>query len=169
MDPRKFTNLIAEVNGNWLGRQLDLGTAKRYGIDLYNDQFGVELKSRMARYTPTWACDVPQIEEFKKDYPGKELLWALMLYGFSKRVNEIEDRFSDKLPQVEQWVTSRETWLVPVSLLELLEQHTTQSTIFVYPGLNKDTFPRPDFFQDFDTGEGIIHIAKTSGLIDRMH
>ena len=52
MNSRKFTNLIAKTNGNWLGRQLDLGDSQSYGIDLYDGQFGIELKCRMKRYSP---------------------------------------------------------------------------------------------------------------------
>lgn len=67
MKARIFTNVIAEAHRKWLGNLLGMPLpAYNKGIDLSDEDVGIEIKSRLRKYSTHIAVHYYQISEFRK-------------------------------------------------------------------------------------------------------
>jgi len=110
MDSDSFKNLSERVHRHWLARLLRMHTTEGIGIDIWNDEFGIELKTALDRMK--WSPAACQYPEYREMYPDKELYWAFMVYNMSIPVQEFHGK------SLSRRITYREVWFMPWEWIE---------------------------------------------------
>ncbi|MSR86117.1 hypothetical protein EXS74_01845 [Candidatus Woesearchaeota archaeon] len=108
MLPKYFRPHVEGYNKRWLAKTLGIRSNGFMGIDLLNDQFGIELKCKMIGNGKRILTDPNQLHLYPIDNPGREFYWALMYYKLSKPVNAIEQS-----EDLEDIILKREVWCLP--------------------------------------------------------
>ncbi len=163
MQDRIFTTKIEQEHRKWLETTLGIAKTGHNGIDLLDDFFGIELKSKLLKkgYPKNFAVNADQENDFPKAYGEKEYYWAFMFYTFSKEVAKVKKK--DKL---EELVMGREVWCLPWDWIQ-------QFPIF-YPKASGPFryVPKHKFegieFTSFSTTKGSIHVQTDTSLEARL-
>jgi len=114
MDPRLFNSLMPAFNEQWAADILGMNWNRANGPDLLDDNKFVEIKFTLTnsnggnenKYPKDWTLLEHQME-YEKD-TGLIGYWGLGLYELDRPVSSIR-----KGPDLEQYVTKRELYLVP--------------------------------------------------------
>ena len=169
MDDTVFRGKIERYHKQWLGNALWVPGNGHLGIDLlsytdlyedasYSEDFAIEFKSKMVRYPQQFAVNADQVNDFPKEYPGRDFYWAFMSYSFSKKVKEVSDT-----EDLEALVTQREVWCMPWNWIRKFPiSKPKKSGPFRY--VPKKTLPNPNKMTIFEEEKGRIYVQKNSTL-----
>src|SRR3989338_9412429 len=92
MLPKYFRPHVEAYNKQWLAEALGIHANGFFGIDLLNEEFGIELKCRMKGYGRRIITDPHQLHLYPINHAGREFYWALLYYKLSKAVRDIKER-----------------------------------------------------------------------------
>ena len=106
MNSRYFTNLIGMNHQYWLSFLFGFNITSRQGIDLTDNNIGIEIKSRYKKYACRWTVHDYQISQFRNENPEKELFWAFILYDLSK------EPWKMRIRELASCVSSRQAWFL---------------------------------------------------------
>jgi hypothetical protein len=165
MHPRAFTTISAAYHQLWISGVLKLPhIIENGGIDCYDENTGVELKTRLRKWNPTWTIDANQISMYPQQNPGKELYWAFILYGLKKPISGIRGK---DLPQV---FMDRSAWLMPWEWVRKFPVWNPKTGPYVY--VHQKDLPDNTYFSMFagaSKGQtGVLYVPKNSSLEDRL-
>lgn len=105
MDSEGFRSVSAFHLATWLGTKLGLKYNTAGGIDLCDDECGVEVKTRYDAWAPKFVIHSYQIDAFPRENEGKKLYWAFILYSLRRPPSEID------VDKVRKSITRREVWI----------------------------------------------------------
>ena len=151
---------IEVYHKKWLGDALWIPGNGRLGIDLLNNSFAIELKSKMRGYPKQFAVNADQVDSFpaQEEYEGREFYWAFMFYSFSKKVKEIDEK-----EDLEALVTEREVWCMPWDWIRKFPISRPKKTgPFHY--VARHQLPDPSTMTTFEETKGKIYTPQDSDL-----
>ena len=159
MNPRRFTSLIGQVHVDWLGQAFHLSIPRHSGIDLTDEQVGLEVKSRYGKYSKRWAVHHYQYKLFQDENPDKELFWAFVLYNLSREPSEIQHN------RVKMYIQNLQAWVIPWKSITEFPVSKVKTGPYYYPSSN--IFKQMNL-QPFQTPKGIIYFPRGSVLERRL-
>lgn len=163
MNPREYTNHVGFYNGQWLAAAFNL-THNHYGIDLCDQKYGIEVKSRLKSYQASVAVHAYQVNQFQKENPSLTLFWAFVFYSTTKPISEITHH-----NEISRNLCDQEAYILPWDWVRQFPSSTSPKTgPYIY--VHKRDFPSSNQFQDFSVASGCIHvlIGTEVNLIDRL-
>jgi hypothetical protein len=89
MNKRAFTTKIEQHHRRWLSETIHVPVPENTGIDLADEDVGIELKSKYKLYTLNYAIHAYQIHRFQEENEGKQLFWGFLSYDLRKPVEKI--------------------------------------------------------------------------------
>jgi hypothetical protein len=161
MNKRVFTNSIGRVHEDWLSKTLHIPVSKYHGIDLIDDDVGIEVKSRLENYAKNFAVHAYQIESFK-EMNSSSLFWAFIIYGLSEPVKSIKDR--DRLDDL---ITSRSAWLLPWDWIKSFPVSHAKTGPYVY--VHSNQFPDNQYFSEHSIGNSKLFLPRDSILEEKLN
>ncbi len=90
------------IHRKWAGEIFHIPYVKKTGIDLVDEEIGVEVKCRLWKWDNSYTIHEYQVGGFEEDNPNKELYWMFIRYDMSKDFDKIKKK--DKL---EDLITKR--------------------------------------------------------------
>jgi hypothetical protein len=171
MDPETFKGFSERVNRKWLARKLRMHTDNRGGIDIVNDQFGIELKT--CRNNEKWSVHSDKYDLYKEQNPNRELYWAFMRYDMSLPVA----KFNGK--RLSQYIRCREIWFMPWDWILCRPKHTPitgpyryvyKSSVYGNTAKNGEDSARiASTFMVENQGRALYHVPTASNLEMHIH
>ncbi len=158
MNPRIFTNRIEQCHKQYLADTLDL-TVSNFGIDLINDQIGIELKCRYVKYPINFAVHYYQIELFRNLSPSKELYWAFLVYDLKKDISKINENILEY--DLEKLVYDRRVWLLEWDWINQFSVSEAKTGPYVY--VHNDDLKKEKFVS-YKSNNGMFNFCKGSGI-----
>jgi len=160
---RRFTTVIEQTHKKWLGYVLGMETSTgEGGIDLVDEEFGIELKSRLKTWKHGWAVDARQVDKFPLSYPTQELYWAFLIYGLNKEPSRIREGTKD----LSRYVTDREIRFLPWDFIQQFK--VTNPRTGPYRHVTRTRFPREDYFIERKIGSNVLFVPRDSNLEKRL-
>ena len=159
MESQIFRNLSGRANVKWLGKVLEIPTSRNGGIDLVDDKYGVEIKSRLNTYPQNFAVHSYQISQFEEENPNQTLYWAFLIYGLSKPVKKI------KTHNVERLISERKVWLLEWDWIKKLPICDPKTGPYVY--IHKKDFIDTKF-RRYEASNGILYLPINTPLEERL-
>ena len=159
MESRSFTTKGELSHRLWLSDVLGIPYSTNGGIDLVDDQVGVELKARYRIYTHKFTVHAYQVEQFKKENPGKELYWAFLLYDLDRDVRKVGKN-------IERTVTRRDVVFLPWDFVKQFPIATPKTGPYIY--VPERDFPSKKEFKRLRRSGGILFLPNGSLLEARL-
>lgn len=164
MNPRVFTNSVEWHHLAWLKELLQLehphNADIESGIDLVDGKIGVELKSRLQRYSLNFAVHAYQIDEYPAQLPNHSLYWAFLYYDLRKSVKDIEAE------EISETIKFREVWFFDWDWIRKFSASPAKTGPYVY--VHKRNFPPEDHFCKMKEKGGTLYVPKNSILEERV-
>ncbi|MGV8150221.1 MAG: hypothetical protein ACP5NV_00660 [Candidatus Woesearchaeota archaeon] len=173
MDSVKFTNVIAEYLRLKLSEVFHVGIISRTGIDLSDEDVGIEIKCRYSKYPNSYAVHAYQITEFAD--PNIQLFWAFLLYDLKKPIKNISD--DDNLREI---VTDVSVKFAPwdfvkkfhvsnaktgpyvyvntkdIDTSELKKYVRDKLTLYIPPGILEEKLNSPEMKNKYENNKSIV-------------
>lgn len=127
MQSTAFRRIVAKHLEGILGEALGLTQQDYKGIDLFDEDIGIELKCRYSKWWPSFTIHAYQIDEFKQDNQGKKLFWAFALYNLNKAIPDIQPE--DDLSVLVKDVTFR---FAPWNFVRKFPVHNAPTADYIY-------------------------------------
>jgi hypothetical protein len=161
MDSDKFKTVSETHNKEWLANCLWFAVGNHGGIDMFNDNIGIELKGRYQKWSHRWAVHAYQIAKFAEQNPKKELFWAFMLYDLAKPVAQLTEA---ELPSA---LCNRKVWFMPWSWIDNFPQtNGTKTGEYVY--VPKSALPSYQNIIRYRKNGGTLYVPPGSVLEDHL-
>lgn len=161
MDPREFRSRIDYCHREWLSNILGIKLSTNSGIDLIDEEIGIELKSRYDFWHSTFAVHYYQVDQFKDENQDKELFWAFLIYGLKIPPRKIKSR------DVDQIVTNRNVWFFPWDWIKQFDVWYPKTGPYIY--VHKKDFPPNNKFRRFRRKGGVLYVPQDSMLTERFN
>lgn len=165
MNPRVFTSLVETYHLQWLESTLQPAGINQHnqdvGIDLTGPGVGIELKSRLQKYSPNFAVHAYQIDTYPALLPNHTLYWAFLVYDLQKPIDAIQP---EEIPTV---ITNREVWFLDWNWIRQFPTSNAKTGPYVY--VHKNQFPLSDHFSTMEENGGILHIPRNSLLEEKLN
>lgn len=156
MKAEVFRTLIEPYHLRWIAKPLNAKTSDKFGIDIYNDFIGIELKSRHINYTKNFAVHAYQVDQFRKENPNRELYWCFLIYHTSIGIKEITNH------NLESVIGFRKAWFIEWDWIRQFPISNPKTGPYVYVGL-KD-FPEKNYFKEIAYNGGYFLVPNDSIL-----
>ena len=144
----------------WTAQRFGLQYAPNAGIDIFDDEFGIELKCRHQPNHPTFTIHAYQINDFPEAYPEKELFWGFLVYSLSKTPAKIKGVDITKL------VIDRQLWIFEWDWVKQFPVSEAKTGHFVY--VKREFFPPNDEFNVHTGNQGNIYLPHGCSLEKRL-
>lgn len=160
MKARIFTNIVAEAHRVWLGNLFNMHLpAYNSGIDLSDEEVGIEIKSRLRKYSTHIAVHHYQISEFREENRTKELYWAFLLYDLTMNPKAI------RTSALERFIRNRECWFLRWDFVDRLPVYSPKTGPYVYVN-SKDFLDKE--FKRVERKGAILYLPVGSDLEERL-
>jgi hypothetical protein len=164
MNPRVFTNSVEWHHLAWLKELLQLehphNTDIESGIDLVDGKIGLELKSRLQKYSLNFAVHAYQVDEYPAQLPHHALYWAFLYYDLSKPVKELE------VEEIADTITEREVWFFDWDWIRPFSISPAKTGPYIY--VHKRDFPPEENFIKMKEKGGTLYVPKNRELEERL-
>lgn len=159
MKSQVFCNAVERVHRNWLSKTLHMPIIDRNGIDLHDDNFAIEMKSRyLKNFKNTVAIHHYQYEKFASEHKGKDLYWAILFYSLAIEPKHIET-------DIESHVTSREVWFLHWDFIRYFPVNRRKTADYVNIGRRDFNY---DDFSLIKVNNSPLYVPKNSDLEKRV-
>lgn len=162
MNYRIFASQIEVVHRKWTGETFHIPQPEKTGIDLADDEIGIEIKCRLEIYANSYAVHAYQITQFEEENKNKELFWGFMKYGMSKAVKRIV-----KKDNLSELVTGREIIFVPWNWIKKFPVFKPKTGPYVYA--HAKDFPARDEMVRYDFPGAVAFLPKNSLLEEKLN
>jgi hypothetical protein len=156
MIPRAFTSRIEMCHKRWLAKVLDMDYSVNGGIDLLDDEKGIELKCRYKRWYPHFAVHEYEINKFEEENHDKKLFWGFLVYNLATEPKKIGKKNIDNI------VSERNIWFMDWDYVRQFPSYHPKTGPYVY--VTKNKFPPDETFQRFERKGGNLYVPKGSLL-----
>ena len=157
MNPRRFTTKGELCHRKWLSSILDIPFRTNGGIDLANEDIGIELKCRYKKYNHQFTVHEYQLNRFQEENPGKKLYWAFLLYDLKKQPDRIGNANC-----IENAVSNREVWFFEWNWIKQFPVSHPKTGPYVY--IKEKFFPPPEYLDKFEAKGGTLYLPKNIEL-----
>jgi len=162
VNPRIFTTKIEQTHKRWLALILNMTPSKGAGIDLLDENLGIELKCRLDAWYQNWAVHDYQVNYFPDMYPERDLYWAFIVYGLRKDPRGI--RGDCKV--LEKYVTERTVRFLPWEFIHRFKIANPATGPYRY--VTKPHLPKDEEFSKVWINSDCLLVPKNSSLENRM-
>ena len=149
------------INRDWASKTFHVPILEKTGIDLIDDEIGIEVKCRLWKYDNSYTIHEYQVKEFEENNPSKELYWMFLRYDISKDFNKIKKK--DKL---EELVTKKTVVALPWDWIKQFPV-TYPKTGPYRMGARGKNFPINDL-QKYEIGNDLIYLPKNSLIEEKL-
>lgn len=160
MKSRAFTTRVGISHMLWLSNILGLDYKTSPGIDLADNEIGVEVKSRRRIYNHSYAVHHYQIDLYEQEHPNQELFWAFVLYEIEQQPGSIRRN------NIEGLIKDREAWFMEWGWVKQFPVSYPRTGPFLYPKIR--ALPDSSYFSTFERSGGALYVPKGSVLEDRL-
>ncbi|MBW3011936.1 hypothetical protein KY311_02020 [Candidatus Woesearchaeota archaeon] len=144
----------------WLSSLLNVPVSYNGGIDLADNDVGIELKCRYEIYNHSFAVHEYQIEQFQKENPGKHLFWAFLIYGLKMSPKRIGNHNIGRLIQ------KREVWFIDWDWVRQFPVSYPKTGPYVY--VKEENFPDRKTMKRFSKKGGTLYLPDNCVLEERL-
>ena len=159
MKSQAFKSKAEQTHRLWLGDVLGISTdgAESAGIDLFDDKIGIELKSKLDRYSINFAVHDYQVSQFEDQHHTKELFWAFLTYSMTKKVSQIRS-----VQDIRDSIDNREVRILPWDWVRQFPIWRPKTGPYRY--VSKNAFPEDSYFSVHPVQNGKLYVPKGSTL-----
>ena len=162
MNYRIFASQIEVVHRNWASETFHIPKPEKTGIDLADEEIGIELKCRLSKYTENYAIHAYQISQFEEENFGKELYWGFINYSISKNVINIHGK--DKLKNL---VIERDITIIPWKWIKQFPISHPKTGPYVYA--KKKNFPTRENMNKIEIENNKIYMPRGCLLEEKIN
>ena len=162
MPSRTKNTLIERGHRVWLKKVLNMQTNGQEGIDIFDEEYGIELKCKLLETKHQTGIPIAdyQLRKFRFENPNRELLWAFLYYRLSKTLEEIGDKKS-----FNRYVTERDVYFQSWSFLDQFPPSIAKLDTWRY--VRRRSVLSLEYAQ-IKVKKGTLHIPRDCSLIKRF-
>jgi hypothetical protein len=162
MNRKAFASKIEVVNRRWTGETFHIPIPERTGIDLADDEIGIEIKSRMSIYANSYAIHAYQIKKFERENRGKKLFWGFFNYTLSKPVKKVKETES-----LTDLIIAREVIFLPWNWIKTFPISHPKTGPYVYA--HAKDFPSKEDMIRYEFERAVTYLPKGSLLEEKLN
>ncbi|MBS3162796.1 hypothetical protein J4467_02625 [Candidatus Woesearchaeota archaeon] len=163
MPSRTKNTIIESSHRHWLKRVLGMRTNGQVGIDVFDREWGIELKCKLlgpGKYQTAISVADYQVREFPRDSFDRTLLWAFLYYKFSHPLEKLGDR-----KNYTHYVTERNIYFQPWNFIDQFP--TSKGKLETWRYVRRRTVLEQEY-EPIEVKGGTLHIPRDCSLIKKF-